>query len=381
MGVSNFYYIFYGTLIVGLAAVAAAIDRRSIKPLVDGFTIGAVSFVTVFVVMLPNLIFMADSGVQAPARSPGEQTLYGLRFVSALVPQGLFPGLSASYASVTPPTEGFNEFVGYTALVGLCIAFMTLLARMGGSAVTSKSEHLRLFIGFASLFTFLFALPYGLGLYFNLAISPFLRAQNRFSGFLVFWGIVALLSLLPSAHHSLRRRDWAIIALFIGLIFIDLKPRFMYFANASKANAPAAEQARSSVSGLLDALYREKAIRVAQLPIHVFPEAGPRESRSDYFHLLPFVFDDRGEISWSYGVTRDQPKALARLTAAERRILRGKAADGVRVLACLGYQAISLDRLAYKDRGAQVSDALSFLPIIHDDGSYRALKLPPCTRD
>jgi hypothetical protein len=89
---------------------------------------------------------------------------------------------------------------------------------------------------------------------------------------------------------------------------------------------------------------------VLQLPFQKYPEAGPLGQRQDYFGFFPYIAaENYSPFRFSYGLTDDD--LLGKYLAASQDLLRSGDNVGKTLgqLACVGYQGILIDKLAYSD--------------------------------
>jgi hypothetical protein len=166
-----------------------------------------------------------------------------------------------------------------------------------------------------------------------------------------------------------------VLSLFAVGAAIDLGGKFNFFHHNRSQSDVATMEAAAAASDLVASLTSAKAAHVFQLPIHPFPETGPRGKRSDYFHLLPFIYDTSKQIHWSYGVTRAQGKALDFFRAIEKDLTSGNTQQAYDRLACAGYDSIVIDKLAYRS-ASEMPRLESGSDVIHDNAQYRALRVP-----
>jgi hypothetical protein len=384
MSIGNIYFVFFGLLSINVTGIGRSLGERNIRPAIEAVLLSAVATATFLLTMLPNLYHMVTMGLDTVARSPIEQIAYGLRLFDTFWPSRLTPQISAHYQAVDPNRTALFEFVGFLSMYGIIICIISLFIAASGAPADYKfasgdfkTRPVRPYLGFMVFFCVLFAVPYGLGLIFNTFINPIFRAQDRFSIYIVFWGILGALSLSAASKSSWSNKYIRTMALILLAVTasIDLGGKYNFFHdNRSQINV-ATREAAAAASELVVSLTDAKATHVFQLPIHPFPESGPRGKRSDYFHLLPFIYDTSKKIHWSYGVTRAQDKALNFFQAIEKELTSGSMQRAYDRLACAGYDSIVIDKLAYRSANEIPSIGLTS-DIILDNAQYRALRLP-----
>jgi hypothetical protein len=384
MSVGNIYFVFFGLLSINVTGIGCSLSRRNVRPALEGVLLSAIAAAIFLLTMLPNLYHMAMAGVHTVVRSPIEQIAYGLRLFDTFWPSELTPRVNALYQAIDPNRTGLHEFVGFLSVCGIitCI-FSLFIAAHGAPAEKSlssddlKDRQFRSYLGFMILFCVLFAVPYGLGLIFNTFVNPIFRAQDRFSIYLIFWGILGALSLTAARESLWRNKHSHIVVLSLLALAatIDLGRKFNFFNHNRSQSDVATDEAGAAAIDLVASLINAKTTHVFQLPIHPFPEAGPRGKRSDYFHLLPFIYDNSKKIHWSYGVTRAQDKALDFFRAVEKDLALGDTQQAYGRLACAGYDSIVIDKLAYRSAG-DIPRVGSASDVILENAQYRALRVP-----
>jgi hypothetical protein len=296
------------------------------------------------------------NALHLPARFAAEQPAYGLRFVDAFIPSnGITAGfLKPYYDTIAPLNEGSYAYIGYLATAGLLISFASLMRRVspkhpGSSAL--DDDFLAIF-AVCALCLVVTCLPFGAGLLVNM-ISPFIRAQNRFSIFLTFWGVLCFAIFFTRLSRGWARIVWFVV--LIGLTSKELSERVNFLA---RSHCPAVcsngrscicfDEVKRSVEPVLDAMKSNGVTTVLQLPFQKYPEAGPSGVRSDYFGFLPYVVVSKDSpLRFSYGLTDDDLLG-ANLAASQESLRLGNNVEKtIRQLACVGYQGILIDKLAY----------------------------------
>ncbi len=382
---ASFYYTFFSCLVILTIAVAHLVATGKLTSTIPSFLLlsGIISVSLIY--LSPNLVFLWQNELEPPTRSPIGQVRHGLRFIDSMVPPlPIFSDMFSEYNSIRPRSEG-REFIGFYSLIGILISVLILLARVvkPPNTIGATTNNFVGFLGAVTLLTFVFALPFGAGLFFNLQVIPLFRAQNRFSVFIVFWGIVALTLILQQINLKKLWRFVIVYGLLIGLLAFEIYQgnKFLRFTKTSSKPALLAR-----VDKIYNELNEANVLYILQLPIHPYPEGGPKHKRRDYFHGVPYVISKgKSTISWSYGMSKHQDllhslkklEELLKIYEEESESIN----DVLLTFSCLGYQGLYIDRLAYKDNAAQIEKLLSSLTLekIYDDGEWVVYKLPQHT--
>lgn len=366
-GMGNFYWLFGTALMLAFVLIGQALDKHGREKLVKSLMTMAVLFAP-FAIFL--ILWSLDGPASIPFRGPEEQPIYALRFMDAFVPRLPFvteDGFQIYLNRIRLGVGEGTEFIGYLALLGFFCAGFVLLMRQTTQGDVPFQMQIISFIGLLALLIVVFALPFGIGSAFNIYVSSMVRAQNRLSVFISFLGVAAICLLATHwrSKLALRGRLWSFVPVIILLpISVADVDRVRNFATAiecapSNQAAQCAEHLSFQLAPIFDAVRSRGIDKVAILPVEPFAEAGPSGQRSDYFGFIPYILEPADlDIAYSYGMQRSS-ELFQHLDALDQRMLHGE--DETRAastLACMGYEAVLVDRLAYGDYGARVIDAL-----------------------
>jgi phosphoglycerol transferase len=352
------YYAFFGCLIILVASVVGAVQRRS------GRVLGAGAFCLMLigggtaVNLAPSLHSWAQRGVPlaVPDKAPAEAEIYGLKIRHLLSP-GLwhtFPPFRAWLAreeAAAFPLE--NENTGARlGLVGSA-GFLVLLAWLFVPRLGDRLAHGDTLAATSRLMlaAVLVATVGGLGSLFNLLVSPDIRAYNRISPFIAFFSLTAVALVLDGAVRSRRARAGVAIAVaIVGLA--DQHAATVYLNTTHTAIAAEYSSVRQFVRGLETQL--PAGAMVFQLPVRSYPDGDRPLPMGPYDHAKMYLASRT--LRWSYPALSNQQVRWQQATTLL------SIARLVPELASQGFSAVEIDRDGYADRGAAIVAAIEQQP-------------------
>jgi phosphoglycerol transferase len=360
---AGIYYAFFGCLLLGAGTTLGAVRSQRREPLWIGGALIATVVAVIIASLVPNWLFEIREGANAliAHRQPFETEYYGLRITQLLLPSShhrLAPmrALTDAYNAHTPL---LNE--NTTATLGV-IGSLGLLASLAIALTAWRTRFPRVAaLGTLSLVAILFATLGGFGSLFALFVTPEIRALNRISVYIAFFGIASFFVLVRHALHA-RPLALAIVAVSaIPIGALDEVPK-------TAPRPEAAFRARKAFFDRIDTTL-PKGTAVFELPYMFFPEGAKTGALMNYELIEPYVYTHG--FRWSFGDMHGRPSDTWN---AQVSMLHGEAL--VAALASADYGAIYLDRRGYDDRGAAVEQELSSVlgpPILEEDAHNRVL--------
>ncbi|MGI6856919.1 hypothetical protein [Mesorhizobium sp. 1B3] len=351
---SGLYYAFFSAFFCVFLGVLGAVKQRRAVPLLLALAIVSIVF---------PLVLFSGYGIDLPAMLRGDipqiprdamsQLSLGLSLAEGLHVLADVPFLSwmyDAYESTRPylsNVTGLAEWPGVllTAVVLTSPLLLSLTALSHPPAISRWNALL-----FACLSCIVIGIIYsingGLAYYFNMLVSPAIRATARIMPFLTFFSLMFVLTIseicLSSKTYFARR-----VAPF--LIFLALAasaaPAFGVLANKSRlALAQHGVQDNiESIYKMLSAKDRSHIQAVLQLPHVRWPESAPINGLTDPYSLeFPFVLDSPHSITrWSFGGYYTQESFLKINAIIGLRTGLPQAAIE------LGFDAIMIEKSAY----------------------------------
>lgn len=391
---SGFYFSLFALMLLGFGGVALAVLRRSVRPLLPALAAAGAVSVLLGVVLLAFVLHAMDmraagQGDPFPPRAFHEQILYGTRIADTLrLADAVATPAMQQYGAWAGQREGTDFWPGpLLSIFALCACLLgpLVLARRRGAALPAGRHEITSVLVAWLIFCLLFSVPYGLGMVMNVLVSPVLRAQNRIAPFFAMAAMLLAIWAwrIPTAWIVARAgpaRGAALAAIGLAALAAlnaaqgmgGLARRQAHFLGSPDYHAEIA-----SLDRVLAMAQESGAIRILQLPIVSWPEQPPIGGFDPYWHLRPYIRSAPGSpFRWSYGMTMGAPEFL------ELRAIGGlpDRAAATRRIACLGFDAVLLERRAFAPDQVAAWDAAlqgSGAPMIHGDDRRRLYRLPP----
>jgi hypothetical protein len=387
---SGIYYSFFSVMLLGVGAAALSLQRRSGRPLLLVTALLVPILAVLALVLAPSVLTELREGAQFPQRQFQEQGLYGTRLANVLRLFDAWPAQALQrYGLLADQYEGFDFWPGPLLSVFVllaCLAAPTLawpaMAGPPAGSQARRAEMARVVLAYLC-FALLFTMPWGLGMVFNVLVSPVIRAQNRIAPFFAFgalllalwnWrGVARWLALRCGRRHGPRLAllALAVLAGMNGAASLGALSR----KQRTLLDSPDYQQEVASLDRILAAAQAQGPSRVLQLPIVSWPEQPRIRDFEPYWHMRPFIRSPRdSQLQWSYGQTA--PSAgLAMLRLAQRT---GSPAELPAHLGCLGFDLVLLERRAFTAEAAGEWDATlrgGGAALLLEDGLRRLYRL------
>lgn len=366
VALSGAYYAVFALILLAFTGLARAFTLRSVRPLLSSFVLVGVTGATLTVALLPNLAYTQRNGAnpEPAARVAAESEIFGLKIVSLLLPT---PGhriaaLDLEYEDKSVlPGEGTEALglLGTAGFIGVMLAAVRRLLRPGDDGMSEPIGSMAILL----LFTVLLGTAAG----FSAVLTSFgfvqIRAWNRLSvfiGFLALGGVALALDRLSSRTTSPRiaptRLGLSLLVLMVGVAdqtTTSFVPRYREVSRAWRADR--------SFFQVVERKYGEAD--VFQLPIMQFPEALPAGNVYGYSNLRGYLHSD--SLRWSFGGMKGREGYW------QDQLLSLPAVEVVPRVALAGFEALYIDRDAYKDHGAELERQLApylDVPLVSSDG-------------
>jgi hypothetical protein len=372
IGSTSSYYAGF-TLLLLMGAVGIRIIRRARLSVAATAGVAAVMIASVQVLnVAPDMLYSRTHGATHLFERPAYQTeLYALKLAQLVLPMpdhrlDSFARVRDRYDTTFPvPSE-----VGYMALGAVSSAgFVWLLLVSVGGPLRRSGRRRRadpeqdwpplatdervVALSSLSLVTFLLATIGGISTLLALFAWTQIRAWNRLSVYLAFFGLCAVGILLERLQKILRRRRapiWLYPAILIAVLVVGL------FDQTSRKLVPPHErlagefESDAEFVGAIENTLPSGSM-VFQFPIVLFPEWMPPHRMADYDELKGYLHSR--SLRWSYGGVRGRP------TSDWLFLLRD---DPVPVLVpavvASGFRGFYVDRHGYVDRGTALETEL-----------------------
>jgi phosphoglycerol transferase len=371
------YYAFFAGVLIVVAGVWSAIERRSPRHAAAAAALAALIVGGLAAQSVPTLLYRRANGPNpaVAARPVAEAESYGLKIAPLLLPVSghRIPTLAA----ITQRYQSASGTVGEVAATSLgavgAAGFLILLGILiGRGGVAGDRAPLLAALARLNLAALLFATTGGFGALFALLVSPQIRTYARMHVFIAFFGLFCVALLLDRVWRA-RPRAGALLtgALAVVGLLDQITPRAVppYEALARDYRADAA------FVHALEAQLPPRA-QIFQLPYLRFPESGglPGTKLTDYDPLRPYLHTRT--LRWSYPTMFGRPGDLWTNAVADQ-----PAPELVRTLSDAGFDGILVDRSGYRDDGvsaiAALSGALGPDPVTRTSGTLVFFDLRP----
>lgn len=351
---SGLYYAFFSALFCMVLGLLGAVKQRRTLPLL--LVLATVS--TIF-----PLVLLSGYGIDLPAMLRGDipqisrdamsQLSLGLSLAEGLHVLADVPFLSwmfDAYENARPylsNVTGLAEWPG-VLLTAVVLASPLLLSFTALSLPPTDSYWNALLFACLSCIVIgiIYAINGGLGYYFNLLVSPAIRATARIMPFLMFFSLVYMLAISEICLSAKNRffRCAPPLLIFVALI-ASAAPAFGVLANKSRMYLarPGIQDNIASTRRMLSAKDKSGIHAVLQLPHVHWPESSLVKGLGDPYSLqFPFILDrPRSNTKWSFGSYSTQESFLRIQKILDTQANLPQAAMDV------GFDAITIEKPVY----------------------------------
>jgi hypothetical protein len=375
------YYAFFACALYVAAAVYAAAAFRTWRAAASaGLLVGVVVAVGV-AQHLPAIAYAAAHGQNwATERQPEDAEVYGLKVPHLVLPVdghrvAALARVKARYNGGNRPLQNENA----CAALGL-VGTAGLLVLVGAAVLPGRRGWPLGPLAFLAAFILLFALVGGFGSVFNLLVFDQIRCLNRFSIYLAFLCLFAVLWLLDGFLAG--RPRWARPAAAAGLVALGVADQTpaLWFSDGI-VELVGEEAGRYEADARFFARVEEAVPggRVLMLPYMPYPETPPLHRLRAYEHMRGYLHT--ATLAWGYGMMKHRPadewyRSAAHAPPAElvrRAVARGF--DGVVVDGRGFVSPAEANRLAAGLREA--CGPARPAEVVHEDGRQVFLDLRP----
>jgi phosphoglycerol transferase len=360
LGSTGSYYAIFFIVLAIAGGAAATLARRTIRPLLSATGLVGVTVATLVVNLSPTLWFRhrAGANAQVVARSVAESDFYALRLIQMIVPipGHRIPSMNdiTAKALAAPNNSEAMQFLGLVGAAGFLYLLAAAIIRLadGNRKIDRLIDGASTYVVIACLIGTTGGLSWVLGL----AGFTEIRAWNRLSVFIGFLSLMTIARVFDRfSDRALARAPLpgsvARVAIGMAIVVLGvLDQTSPSIVPDSRRFADEYRQDRTFVAAIEARL--EPGTAVLQWPFLPFPEA-ELDKRGDMVDYDPFRgYLHSSTLRWSYGAMRgrggDWQRPLEALPIAE----------AVPRIIAIGFRGISIDRLGYSDRGAEVEAAL-----------------------
>ena len=406
---SGVYYACFTVLLVAAAAAWRWVRGARVRDAALAAAPAAAVVVGLVVVLAPAIVYVRSHPPLAPLteRETLESVLYAGSLVLALLPAPaptvlgswspgeLTAGLMSDVGSLgVVEGQRLSNFGSLATVLAVAVVLVAVVrstrraAQTGrraagadvdgdsdGDAVRAGAGEVTLpLVGFLSLVSLLFFVPWGLNLLFAYLLLPEIRAWNRLLPEMYTLLFVAAAVAGLQWRPLLRPRTGRVL-LGLGLVVVvadSVLPARAHYADAEAAGG------RMSGAGYRYAAELNAAVPgrcgVLELPYVRYPETLPKQSLENYEPLWP-ALTNPGK-TWSAGAMKDTVAS-----AWQARLGDSLDAEDLGPLAAGGFCAVHVDRRGYTPGDAdavraELTDLLGDPVATGLDGDWSAYRLP-----
>jgi len=384
------YYPVFACFLLLIAGIYTSYRLQSKVPAIRaGLLIACISFFFVANVS-PNLIYRVTHGENdAPTldskRAWHDAERFGLQIGPLLLPSENHPipplrKMRNRYLNSSPAlSEGSDpKTLGFVGAIGLIVLLWWLLFRQNRG--TTPNEKLLDWVSILNVATLLLATTGGLGLLFNLLITPEIRAYNRISIFVSLFTLIAsgvLLSKLESSWGERRTLKHVFRVIIVLMTAAGVYEGARCFAKIPDQFVAEFKSDRAFIQAVEEQV--EPGGMVFQFPHQGFLSTiGPAYMRgvSPFSHVRAYAHSDK--IHWSYGAAVGRGAADLQEEISEQPI-----EQAVDTLRDLGFEGIYIERRLYEDHGEAIEEDLREKlgqdPLVSEDGNLTFFSLTEST--
>ena len=353
----GFYFAFFGSYLILMAAIFAAIEYRSIRQLVMPISLICFIVLTLAINVSPSLIHLATKGnINVVERSPADAEIFGSKLAQLLLPIDnhrlrSFAFIKRQYQSNPLINENSDSTLGIVGATGFVTLLCWLLFRRRKNTESEAGLRFEIFdhLSILNIAAFLLSTIGGIGSLFALFVSPAIRGYNRIVVYIAFISILASMIMLEKALARLPRGGWrgaigpvlTLLLLCIGLldqVTNHARPNHLQLKNLFYRDQQFVQQIENRLP---------PGAMIFQLPFVQFPESRPPVRMQDYDHFLGYMYSQK--LRWSYGAMKGRYGDLW-----QQEISGRPAPEMIEAVARSGFTGIWVDRFGYQDAGAGI---------------------------
>lgn len=359
-GSTGVYYAFFSCFFALVAGLSAFFQKKNQRSLISSLIVITLICSSVFFNIVPSLVYNYNHGSNPSfgQRSPIEADEYGLKAVHLLLPSNnhripQIRSFKQKYISAFPlNSENTLASLGIVGSFGFLFLLIIPVLNIKYNQFQKKIDLNNL--AALNLSGLLFASIGGLGTFFNILISPQIRAYNRISIFIAFFSLlcVALIfenwrrQCIHKKKHQKKSKAYLSLILIATLVLgiLDQTPTgFTYDAISTDY-----WQDKSFVKAIEKNLPANSMI--FQLPYVPFPENPGVYQMNDYELFKGYLHSKK--LRWSYGAMRgrhgDWHEWVSSQTLDEM----------LTAISAVGFKGIYIDGKGYPDGAEQLKNQL-----------------------
>jgi phosphoglycerol transferase len=367
-GSCGVYYPYFFCFLLLAAGLFSSWNRCSYAPLVAALVLAGVVAGTLVINHLPTIIYQRTHGSAAMgSRSVGDAEIMGLKITQLLLPIGghrneKLAALKHRYNLGPLINENDTSSLGIVGSIGFLLLLGAIFSRQ-------KMPGLLQALSGSNLAAVLLGTIGGLGVLFNLLVSPQIRAYTRISVFIAFFSLIGVAWLLDTLFKKLSTPPLRVVyhvglAVVLVVGVLDQTTTTFFFVPEYEKNKRDYESDADFVSRIEASL--PPHAMVFQLPYMPFPESPPLHQMRAYEHYKAYLHSKT--LRWSYGVPPGEQQDKWQQSVAAQ-----PPPELLNSVRAAGFSGIYVNLDGYEDRGAklkgELTSALGVEPIVNREGN------------
>jgi hypothetical protein len=357
---SGLYYAYFSLMFLAFVGIVVASSNMDWRPLL---TIAISTFIVVALLLVTGfgsgLVDVLTGNIPTVKRAAGAQLVFGLNFAEATHLFDSIPSLRwvhKEYIDFWPylnSPQGLLDWPGI-ALTLVIFASPLILTVAGFSAGPRSYWASLIFLASACVvFGVIYSMDGGLAYYFNLFVTPYIRATDRIIPFLSFFALVMMLSAIEVwlAKRAVAMTSAAVVTITVLLVSMVPTVNGLASRETTIMEAPVLTKNIASIKNVLATKDREGITAILQFPHVPWPETGPMRGFDLYSLQDYFILDSAGSnTKWSYGGYETQPSYLAVKNAVDQN----KSHNLVAAASKLGFDGALIEKPPFEENGWQI---------------------------
>ena len=363
---ATLYYAVFTMLLTGMAAVLRVLITRRLRAIAPGLLVAATVGVMVLVNISPGLVYQHEHGRNpvVARRALIESEIYSTSLTQMVLPIPghrihAFARVAQTHVSSTlAPSEPGTQ-LGLLLSISFVALLLSLVVRgVRGPGPGTPESRLIGACAIAAAMGFFIATFGGISDLIAQFVSPQIRAWNRITPFIAFFGLVAFVIVADRAIGRLRGhvrgrrgRVLATAALAVVTLLAVLDQTSVTSVPSYRANLATWRSDGRFVAAIERQVPR--GAMILQLPFHGFPEVAGTGTMADYDLFRGYVHSSH--LRWSYGAIKGRPEDWS--DEASTRSLSFVIPAAI----AAGFSGVYVDRHGYDDGGAAIQPRLDRL--------------------
>lgn len=373
VAVSGIYYTFFTCFFVFFAVFILFFNdksHRNVKTVLKGIIPIAIMGITIVVASMPARFELMKVGTnaEAPTRMAYEAEVFGLKITQMFVPIQDH-GISAlrdimKQYSYTPLQNERSAYLGLLAIFGFVVLILALFIKISNDNENALKIK---FLSKLNLAAVLLGTIGGFGSLFALLVSAQIRAYNRISVFIAYFGILAACILLDMLTAKIKRTALRRIVLCaISAVFLlGIKEQSIPLETEEMNRITASYYSDENFVKDIEAEVGAGSM-IYQMPYFQYPETAAMNNMADYALFRGYLHSDT--LKWSYGDYKGRNADLW-----NRMIASYPLDQRIQAITFAGFRGIYIDTYAFTDDElteleSSIEAILNKTPKISDDG-------------